>query len=241
LAGSWEAAVVAQLLQVLGLVMPLVLAWFTYSLNQDVTEAKKQIEANHARIEDLKSQADIATSELRQRIDKVKVINDYMEVLSGPDSLKRRLAIHVVMIVLPEEGPSLLREIAAGTDLRTTATAAAAKPDSDLASDTLATRRDALIQDLFSDGRPTRLAALTALRAGWLTDNSVFDPLVKQGTQQLAAKNVPGVFNALVLLNNMKIEPRGATRASVVSFAQAAAANSADSAQQSKMLVDGLK
>ena len=238
-----------QFLKILTLLMPLVLAWVGYSLDA----AKRQIAANEQRIEELKTQSDLASAELHQRIDKVKVINDYMEVLAGPDTLKRRLAIHVVMIVLPEEGPALLREIAAGTDLRSIAGAAAGsasgdsraaapvKQDRDVAADALATRRDALLQDLFSDSRPVRLAALAGLRAGWLTDESVFPPLVKLGQSQLAAKNVPGVFNAVVLINNMMATPRGPVRADVVSFAQAASANSPDTAQQSRMLLDRLR
>ena len=182
----------------LPLLTPLAVAYFGYMLSHSLDQAKLAMDS-------AKADSEIRSAEVASRVNKVKIISDFMEALSGLDALKRELAIKAILIALPDEGPDLVRTIALGRNAPAaspvgrvpTSTPVDTTPQA-AAQDALAVRRDQLIAALFADAKPTRLSAFAAFQAGWSQDETVIQPLVAYALRNLANKS--GVVNTLTFL-----------------------------------------
>ena len=93
---------------VLAALNPVLLIALGYILNSRLERAKLaieqtkvQIEENGAKLQDLETAAETATIAVHDRVDKVKVISDFLNDLSGPDERRRSLAIEAIFIALP--------------------------------------------------------------------------------------------------------------------------------------------
>lgn len=94
---------VITLIAALNPVVLLVVGWF---LNSGIEQNRLKLAENSSKLADLKTSAETATIVLGQRVDKVAVIREFLNDLSGPDERRRRLAIEAIVIALPDEAAS---------------------------------------------------------------------------------------------------------------------------------------
>src|SRR5260370_26095324 len=94
---------------------PILLLVVGYVLNLGIENNRRELEKSKAELEkttqeisNLKTAAETASISLQQRVDKVKVISDFLNDLSGPDERRRKLAIEAILIALPDEAPRLV-------------------------------------------------------------------------------------------------------------------------------------
>jgi hypothetical protein len=135
---------------------------------------------------------DVEIAVAESRVRQAGLLKDFLDALTGPDPAKRRVAIQAVLLALPQDGPKLVRELTRSTDDPALA---------QYATSTLATRRDALIQQLFAATAEERIAASQALVEGWRDVPALLDRLLPYARAN--AGNANGIFNTLGVLTQM--------------------------------------
>jgi len=160
---------------------PILLLVVGYYLNSGIEAANKAVADNTAKINDLKTQAETSAIVARERVDKVKVISDFLNDLSGPDERRRRLAIEAIFIALPDEATRFVKVVEDFRDKDSTVSA----QDVAAAKDALANRRKRLVLDMFSLDKPVRVEALTTLKQGWADDAEVVGQLIDRAMQDV--------------------------------------------------------
>jgi hypothetical protein len=165
---------------------PILLLVVGYVLNHGIDQNKAEIEKSTREISNLKTTAETSSLVLQQRVDKVKVISDFLDVLSGADERKRKLAIEAILIALPDEAPRLVMVIGEfNKDGGQNRDAAAAR-------EALDATRAKLVTDTFAADRAPRVAALTTLRRSWLDDPPLLTALLSEANQVIANAKVRG-------------------------------------------------
>jgi hypothetical protein len=245
--GFWSRVVtiVAVINPVLVLVVGFILNRGIVSSNQQIEAAKLRIEENQAQIQDMKTAADKARVDVGIQVDKVKVIQDFLDALTGPNETRRKIAIEAIFIVLPDEAPRLVSAI---QDSPNTKDAVAAKA-------ALERTRTQLLTDMFSEDRPTRANALRSLQRGWNDDPNVIGRLIDRAMQDVEARRSSGwkppttaqatqqlasISNIAAFLSTANIFGQE-LRARAAKFAEAAAANSADTRRYAALIQDRLR
>jgi hypothetical protein len=231
----------------IGVLNPVILAILAYFLNSGlernrvaIESAKAQIEENSAKLLDLKTAAETSALELQGRVDKVKVISDFMRDLSGSDERRRSLAIEAIMIAMPDEATRLVAAIGKFSATQDPTRAA----DIATANSAVSNVRDGLVSDMFSPTKMRRVEALGTLKRGWTRDPSVIEALVDQATLAVkdraqanwarpaaddpAAQNLYSIYNVVTFLSFVRIELDPPLRTKVSAFLQAAMPNSDD-------------
>lgn len=151
-------------------------------LNSSIDSAKLQIQENSARLLDLKTAAETSSITARIRVDKVKVIGDFINDLTGPDDRRRRLAIETILIALPDEGARLVKAVESLGDSEVTA------KDVIAAKNALEHTRSRLVADMFAKDRTTRVDALHSLQRGWADDSIMIGQLIDRAMQDVKAR-----------------------------------------------------
>jgi hypothetical protein len=251
-AGSsgWEKipALVAALNPVLLLVIGYFLNAGIERNKVQIEQTRLQIEENSAKLADLKTAAETATIAVHDRVDKVKVISDFLNDLSGNDERRRSLAIEAIFIALPDEAARLVRVVEkfAGTHGDTVgATDVAA------AKDALAGTRTRLVADMFSVVKPTRQEALGTLERGWATDGPVIDLLIDRAMADVKARQavqwakpsdaqtyqqLASIYNTVEFLTYVRTPTDDTQKARIAAFLAAAAPNSDDTRRVSSSI-----
>jgi hypothetical protein len=137
----------------------------------------RQVRENARQISDLKTATEVRTLALQQQIDKSKVIGSFLDDLAGPDGPRKKLAIEAILIVMPEEGVRFVKVVEKFD-------AASAPAIREAVND----RSAKLIEDLFSDNQPQRLAALASLRRSFLDDPVTLNQLVTRGLEEVRGR-----------------------------------------------------
>ena len=240
-ASLWEKA--PTLVMALNPVLLLVIGYF---LNAGIEKTKAQIEMTRAQIEensarllDLKTAAETSTIALHERVDKIKVIGDFLNDLSGKDETRRKLAIEAILIALPDEGTRLVKVIEQSNE----SGGQVSKGDVVAAQDALTGTRFRLVADMFSQAQPVRLNALTTLQRAWLDDAVILDLLVTRAMQDVKTRQAAGwaspsddparqqlasVYNTAYFLSFVRVPADPAVKARIRDFLAAAAQNSND-------------
>jgi hypothetical protein len=215
----------------------------------EIEKTKAQIEVNSAGLRDLKTTAETATIAVHDRVDKVKVISDFLNDLSGPDERRRSLAIEAIFIALPEEAARLVKVVekfAKSGDH-------AGDKDVVAAKDALASTRDRLVADMFSSVRQTRTEALSTLERGWTNDAPIVDLLIGKAMTDIQArqaakwaKPTPGddkayqqlasIYNVVEFLSTFRASVDAAQKSRIAKFLAAAEPNSDDTKRIVAML-----
>ena len=226
---------------------PLLLLVVGYVLNHGLDQNKAEIEKNKAEVEratreiiNLKTTAETSSIVLQQRVDKVKVISDFLEVLSGADERKRKLAIEAILIALPDEAPRLVMVVGEfGREGGQTKDATAAR-------DALDAVRAKLVADMFASERPPRVTALTTLRRSWSDDPALLTGLLKEANKVIAGFNARGVkadepgnaglYNVVVYLTDMRVPSDAGLRQQVRDYL--AAVQNVGSDNTKKLAID---
>jgi hypothetical protein len=164
---------------------PILLLVVGFVLNRGIDNAKLQIEQNKAQIEDLKTAAETSSINARIQVDKVKIIQDFLGELTGPNETRRQIAIQAIFIVLPEEAPRLVKVIEDRTDGPNAKDAVTAKT-------ALEQTRSRLVADMFSVEKNTRVDALRSLQRGWTDDETVVAKLIDRAMQDIEARASSG-------------------------------------------------
>jgi hypothetical protein len=240
--GMWDKIPI-----ILSALNPVLLVGIGYFLNAgiertkvEIEQTKVQIEANSAGLRDLKTAAETSTIAVHDRVDKVKVISDFLNDLSGPDERRRSLAIEAIFIALPDEAARLVKVVE-----RFAAKSGEPAENKDVAAakDALATTRDRLVADMFSVVRPTRLEALSTLERGWTNDAPVVDMLITRAKSDVKARQatnwakpaddksyqqLASIYNVVEFLSVFRAPVDAAQKARIAEFLAAVAANSDD-------------
>lgn len=240
----------SQVASALSLVTPILVAGFGFVLNNGIEDsknrieqnkiaiasAKERIEENSARLIDLKTAAETADIVHRERMDKVKIINDFLLELLSPDRRRRSLAIEAVLIALPDEASRILAVLQReenATDIDKNALLAA-----------FAATRERLVAEMFSDSKSTRIAALEALERGWIHDAQLINQLIAKAQQVTAQRSdnqwnkiatddplywqVAGLYNTIHFFAALHMLPEGANDKELASLLKEVDANSTD-------------
>jgi len=154
------------------------------------SEAAKQAEITSG--ERIAAQQQI-TSQTQVRIGQAQLVSTLMEALLSDNSQRQHLAIEAVLVALPEDGPRLVAIVSQDKSRPQTQAAALSSLDQ---------RRSRLIQDSFSDDKPTRIRATTELVQGWQADDKLVPQLLAAARQNKS--NPSGVINTLVILENVR-------------------------------------
>jgi hypothetical protein len=233
-----ESVFWSRLQSLLPVLNPLLVLVVGFVLNNEIITTKQKIDQNLIEIQALKTEAETSGIKSRIQVDKVKVVQDFLEALSGENETKRRVAIEAIFIVLPDEAPRLVRAIEQKSAGQGTADAAAA-------STALDNSRSRLVADMFAADRPTRVAALHALQQAWANDGVAIGQLIDRATQDIQARAAAGwgppatdsarqqlssLSNTAEFLTSASITDPG-LRAKAVAFAAAATPNSSDTAR----------
>jgi hypothetical protein len=238
---SWEK--VSPLVVALNPVLLLVIGYFLNAgietTKAEIEKAKVEIQANSARLSDLKTAAETSTIALHERVDKVKVISDFLNDLSGTDERRRRLAIEAILIALPDEGTRLVKVIEQFNE----SGGQVSKGDVVAAQDALTGTRVRLVADMFSKAQPVRLNALSTLERAWLDDAVILDLLVMRAMQDVKARKetswaspsddqarqqLASVYNTAYFLSFVRVPADPAVKAKIREFLAAAEPNSND-------------
>ena len=139
--------------------------------------------------------ADIrAFNEANIKLAQATFLNTIMKSLTSKSPNERKLAVEAVLIALPEQGPTLVRAIAAGDE---------SKEVQAVAVRSLEERYMPLIRDLFAGTRPVRERAAAELVATWRNDSSVVGALVMFA--KLNGSNSDGIYNTMVVLSEFNL------------------------------------
>ena len=143
-------------LNVISALNPVLLLVVGYFLNTslehtraEVSATKQKLEENSAQLANLKLAAETSSIALQQRVDKVKVISDFLKELTSDDDRRRSLAIEAIFIALPDEATRLVKVV----ERFANASGAVDQKDAATAKDALAGVRTKLVADMFSDVR----------------------------------------------------------------------------------------
>lgn len=172
---------IATLNPVLLLVVGYVLNTGLEQNRREVEKSKHELEKVTNEIANLKVAAETSAIALQQRIDKVKVIGDFLNDLSGGDERRRKLAIEAILIALPEEASRLVMVIE-----QFTKDGAGQSKDAVAARDALDAVRAKLAADMFSNVKATRVTTLSTLRRSWADDPLLVAALLKEAERELA-------------------------------------------------------
>ena len=224
---------------------PMLLLIVGYFLNGNINDARKQIDQNKEALAELQMHATTESITTRTRLDKAAAVKEFMDLLTGPDEVRRQLAIEAVRIALNDDADRLLIALVRVGPKSGTITA------QDVASATAALDygRQRLIQDMFSDTQKTRRDAQQALRRSKTDDWALISQLIDRANRDLADRKAAGfpakpadakgeqqkasIYNVVSFLMDAQVPGDKALREKIVGFALAAAPNSDDTGRVS--------
>jgi hypothetical protein len=234
------------MLTLLAALNPILLLVIGYVLNAgidrnkaEITLTKAKLDAASEQIANLKTIAETSNLELQQRINKVKVISDFLVDLSGPDERKRSLAIEAIFIALPEEASRLVKVV----EKFSRSGGQAESADAAAAQDALSGTRARLVSDMFSSERPARVQALATLQRGWSDDTVIVGLLLTRATQDVKEReaaswaaasdddtqqHLSSIYNTVKFLSVVRVPADPALKARIRDFLAAAIPNSPD-------------
>jgi hypothetical protein len=232
---------------------PILLLIGGYYLNSNIERTRLEIEATSARVQDLRTAAEANSIAARTRVDKVKVIADFINDLTGEDERRRQLAIEAVFIALPDEAARLVKAVE-----RFSATGGpAGEKDVAAARDALEYTRARLVAEMFSEDRATRIEALHTLQRGWTDDWILIGLLVDRAMRDVQARAAAGwpprpkvrpaeqqwasLSNTAEFLSGIRVPADPALKARIEAFAKAAEPNSEDTARFAELVLQKLR
>lgn len=238
----------ARWLQLLAALTPILVVCVGAWLNGGINSTRQQIDSQAVQIQALKTAAETTSVNIKTQVDKVRVIADFLNDLTGKDEIRREVAFEAINIVLPAEEARRIKLAVLRSDTRN-ATAA----DGALQRD-----RQRLVTDMFSLDQSRRRKALGTLQEVWSDDDPLIGMLLDRAEPDLQARKATGWAEAsadparqqLASLYNTAKFLAGATmddaslRQRALAFAERVGPNSEDTAQAAKLIqsrLEGLK
>lgn len=177
-----------------GILSPVVLLFLGFYLQQPLRELERATEDRRLEL-----------AQTSSKIEQVKIIASFLDALAGTDERKKVIAIQALLIALPEEGPQLVRQISGeGESVQSGGGGGSVGPLQNggavaaAATDALTTRRQALINGLYSSDKATRLASFSDLQKGFGSDTAALTTLLEVAPRRL--EQADGTINALVFM-----------------------------------------
>lgn len=187
-----------------------------------IAQGLKQAEISS---EERRAEQSHVIAEANTKIAQASLINTMMKSLTSTNPQERKLAVVAVLIALPEQGPILVQTIAQSDEDKTVQAAA---------RNSLETRVNTLIRQLFSADPRERISAAQDLVQGWRNDPSVVLDLTTFAMQN--KDNANGVYNSVVVLNEFSLRALQARKAEVLKFVDVAKATGARTAAVANVL-----
>lgn len=185
-----------------GILVPAAIALAGHFISQGLKQA--EIANEGQRIAQARLAADSST-----KIAQANLVNTLMKSLTSTNPNERRLAVHAVMIAMPEQGVLFARAIAIGDEDPAV---------QDAAKTSIEQRVDVLARDLFADDKATRVSAAQELVQGWREDPAAVSAIVAQ--TRADPGNVDGVYNSAVVLEGLSTKALAQRNAQVVEFVE---------------------
>ncbi|HET6231338.1 MAG TPA: hypothetical protein VFE05_14795 [Longimicrobiaceae bacterium] len=148
------------------------------------------------------------------KVHQAALVGTFMEPLLSADPAKKRLAIRAVLIALPDDGPSLVKELSVSDTSVAVQRFAAAE---------LSDRRADLAEALFDASPAVRRPAGDEILRGWRADAQMVADLIAAARRH--PRDANGIYNTVSVLSQMDLPAVATHRAEVIPFLRDAAAN----------------
>jgi hypothetical protein len=144
------------------------------------------------------AKANLDIAEAGKRVSQANLLLGAIEALASETGPGKRVAISAILLAMPVEGPSIVRDLTRGET----------SPQLlEYASNSLTERKVALIGQLYASSGGERIEAYNGLLQNWGNDSSLPPLLAQRARQAFADTNFPGrtdgIYNTLVLLAHM--------------------------------------
>jgi hypothetical protein len=182
---------------VAAILLPLALAFLAHQFASTMKTAEINLEARRSADQNALAQAaqdqQRAIARSNTRVSQADILSHFIDALTGTDRAKQRVAIHAVLIALPEDGPSLVQDLTAPF---------ADEQTKQVAKTALTARIDDLVAGLFDTSPATRQNAYSQLTSSaWRANPDVLGPLLNMARSRRDNEN--GLYNTVVTLKDL--------------------------------------
>ncbi|WP_299677963.1 hypothetical protein [uncultured Dokdonia sp.] len=190
-----------------GVLLPLAIVYIgqTFSSSQIAAESR----FNEQQFEYQKQ-----ISNINSKVGQVGLVANFFDALLSDEPVRKKLAIKAVLIALKEDGPELVKIVQESdntTEIKS------------FAKETLDTKREELVQQLFSDTKIERINAYNDIISGWKNDSEMVKEIVAYGNSHLSNKD--GVYNSIITLSKMNKKVLSPYKDEIISFGESTEAN----------------
>jgi hypothetical protein len=162
---------------------------------QQYASAMKAAELSSAESRDA---SNLEVARAGSRVSQANLLLSAIERLAGEDGPGKRVAISAILIAMPENGPSIVRDLSRNDPSQAVR---------DYATSSLDQRRVTLVGQLYSPSGGERIEAYNGLLQNWGSDETLPPLLAQRARQAFANSNSPGradgIYNTLVLLSHL--------------------------------------
>ena len=171
---------------------------------QELDRTQRDVKVRDS-VDNLRYQEQLKISLQTQRLENYKFIMPLLDILTSANPNRRVFATRIILQIVPDEGPQLLN-IAKETDPGQAGAYQA----------TLDKKRQLLIANIFSSEQPVRTANANELMVNWYKSADIVKPLLDYARAN--KNNGDGLFNTLIILQNMSEQVLKITKMDIQSF-----------------------
>jgi hypothetical protein len=214
---------------VAGLLIPASIAFAGYYYASSMKEAEiasaQELGRAQLKLNEEQTNKQVDISKINARVGQANTVSSLLNALLSTEPQRRKLAIRLVLIALPEDGPDLVKIVSESDQ----------DPNvQNYAKSSIEERRLFLVQQLFQNTPSQRISAADELISGWRADPKVVELLLQYARQNMQNSN--GVFNTLVVLNGFDLEALRPYRSELESFSHEAEAKGEKSKEWAEKL-----
>jgi len=151
------------------------------------SEALKQKELQQSAEQD---RAQLTVSLTNQRLETFKFVMPLIDMMSTGDPKKQAYVQHVINVLMPDEAPEIFKLVISSKGKNT----------QDL-KNSIDSAQVQLVQNLFSPNAQTRTANANEIMVNWYKIDTIIPVIINYASNHLDNGN--GVYNSIVVLNNM--------------------------------------
>ncbi|WP_299764872.1 hypothetical protein [uncultured Dokdonia sp.] len=212
-----------------GILLPLAIVYVgqTFSSSQIAAEnrSNEKIAVLQTDLADKQFEYQKQISSINSKVGQVGLVANFFDALLSEDPVRKKLAIKAVLIALKEEGPELVKIVEESDNTREIKTFAKA---------TLDTRREELVEQLFSDEKADRINAYNDIVSGWKNDAEMVKEIVAYGKSHPSNKD--GVYNSLITLSQMNKKVLSPYKEEIISFSESTERNGTNTKKKALLL-----
>ncbi|QEM08738.1 hypothetical protein [Mucilaginibacter rubeus] len=188
--------------------LPLAITASGYWFSQAIKKQDMEQSRDHDAVANQQYQQQMQLSIQNQRLETYKFVTPLLDIMvNNPDPQKRVYAAKVITEVLPNDAPELLK------------TAITSDPANTKKYQTaLDSTQGKLVAGLFSENASTRTNSANDIMVNWYKTASIVPQLVDYALQNM--NNANGIFNTVVVLQNMHGSVLKVNKAKIQDFLQ---------------------